>query len=303
MEASSLTTTSIGKKGASVLLQAAKAVVCNRENGKRLEVRILLDNGSQRSYISEEVYKKLGLKSLGKHCLHLNTFGSSKIARNHCEVVSLDLETCSAEIFNISGLTCPVICSIPSKVDTTQFSHMQGLQFADNIMGSADDNIDILLGADKYYDIVIGDIIRGEQGSVAIKNKLGWVLSGSTGNSGGECNVVSTHLCIDSSVPSISHGYDNSDIVDTLKLFWEVDHTGFEITKDLDGKESFCYIQFTGIRYQVGLPWKPREPDGINSNFEPCKKRLTSLYSRLVANKALLSITKHSSQGRILGEI
>ena len=55
MEASSLKTTSIGKKGASVLLQTAKSVGCNRENGKRLEVRLLLDNGSQRSYISEEV--------------------------------------------------------------------------------------------------------------------------------------------------------------------------------------------------------------------------------------------------------
>ena len=116
MEASSLRTTSIRKKGASVLLQNAKAVVCNHENEKRLGIPILLDNGSQQSYISEEVYKKLGLKSLGKHCLHLNTFGSDKIARNYCEVVSLDLEACTGEIVNVSGLTYPVICSpIPSK--------------------------------------------------------------------------------------------------------------------------------------------------------------------------------------------
>ena len=42
------------------------------------------------------------------------------------------------------------------------------------------------------------------------------MLSGSTGNPGGERNVASTNLCIDGSVPSISHGYDNSDIVDTF---------------------------------------------------------------------------------------
>ena len=225
--------------------------------------------------------------------MHLKTFGSGKIARNYCEVVNLDLETCSGEIVNISGLTYPVICSpIPSKVDTTQFSHLQGLQFADNIMGSADDNIDILLGVDQYLDIVIGDIIREEQGSVAIKTKLGWGLSGSYGNPGGERNGVSTNLCIDGSVHSISHGYYTSDIGNTLTLLWEVEHTGFEIKKDLDESESFCNIQFTGNRYQVGLPWKPREPDEINSNFELCKKRLTSLYSRLVAQKALL--TEHT---------
>jgi len=87
-----------------VLLQNAKAVVCNHENEKRLGIPILLDNGIQQSYISEEVYKKLGLKSLGKHCLHLNTFGSGKIARNYCEVVRFDVKTCSGEIVNISGL-------------------------------------------------------------------------------------------------------------------------------------------------------------------------------------------------------
>ena len=149
METSSLTAMSIGKKGASVLVQTAQAAVCNRDNGKRLRVRILLDNGNQQSYISEDVYKKLGLKSFGKHCLHLNTFSSGKIARKHCEVVSLDLETCNGEVVNISGLTYPIISSpIPSKVDTTEFLHLQGLQFADNTMDRADDNIDILLGAD-----------------------------------------------------------------------------------------------------------------------------------------------------------
>ena len=88
------------------------------------------------------------------------------------------------------------------------------------------------------------------------------MLSGSTGNPGREHNVASTNLCIDSSVPSSSDGYDNSDILDTLKLLWEVEHTGFEITKDLDESESFCDSQFAGNRYQVGLPWKPIKPDG-----------------------------------------
>ena len=100
-------------------------------------------------------------------------------------MVSLDLETYSGEVVNISGLTYPAICSpISSKVDITEFSHLQGLQFADNTVHSANDNIDIFLCTDQYFDIVIGDIIRGEQDPVAIKTKLGLVLSGSTGNPG-----------------------------------------------------------------------------------------------------------------------
>ena len=60
--------------------------------------------------------------------------------------------------------------------------------------------------------------------------------------------MVSTNLCIDSNVPSITYGYDNSDIVGMLKLYWEIEHKAFEITKDLDESESFCDVQFTGTR-------------------------------------------------------
>ena len=93
-----LTTILNGRKDASVLLQTAKTVMCNRDNGKQLAARILQDNGSLRSYTSQEVCKTLGLKYFGKHCLNLNTFGCSKIARQYCGVVSLHLETCSGEL-------------------------------------------------------------------------------------------------------------------------------------------------------------------------------------------------------------
>ena len=68
---------------------------------------------------------------------------------------------------------------------------MEGLQLAANVIDGADEHIDILLGGDQYSDIVIVYINRGEQGLVTIKTTQGWVLSGSTGNSGGDSNVVS----------------------------------------------------------------------------------------------------------------
>ena len=59
---------------------------------------------------------------------------------------------------------------------------MHGLDFADNIEVGTKDNISFLIGADQYYEIVVGDIVRGEQGPVAVRSKLGWILSGNTGN-------------------------------------------------------------------------------------------------------------------------
>ena len=43
---------------ASVLLQTASGVVADNQEKRSTQVRILLDNGSQRTYISEEVVKK-----------------------------------------------------------------------------------------------------------------------------------------------------------------------------------------------------------------------------------------------------
>ena len=36
--------------------------------------------------------------------------------------------------------------------------------------------MDVLIGADSYYEIVMGEIIKGNSGQVAVNSKLGWLL-------------------------------------------------------------------------------------------------------------------------------
>ena len=69
-----------------VLLQTAKAVAVNPNNGKKCEIRILFDSGIQRSYVSEEVKDKLQLKAEKKGTLNLNTFGNSKFKKQDCQL-------------------------------------------------------------------------------------------------------------------------------------------------------------------------------------------------------------------------
>ena len=57
------------------MLPTAKAVATNEDQNKSMTVRILFDGGSQRSYITDNVSKKLGLKSAKTETLPLNTFG------------------------------------------------------------------------------------------------------------------------------------------------------------------------------------------------------------------------------------
>ena len=58
----------------SILLQTAEAMV-GATNGKQfIKKRILFDNGSQRTYITDELRRKLGLEVIGKESIFIKTF-------------------------------------------------------------------------------------------------------------------------------------------------------------------------------------------------------------------------------------
>ena len=75
-ERSAATLTSTGNE--SVLLQTAQAMVHGEDEGKKMRVNILFDGGSQRSYVTEELRKKLGLKGEKKETVTVTTFGIDK---------------------------------------------------------------------------------------------------------------------------------------------------------------------------------------------------------------------------------
>ena len=51
-----------------------------------------------------------------------------------------------------------------------------GLKLADDL--ESETQIDILVGAEQYWNFATGGVIRGESGPATIHTKLGWVLSG-----------------------------------------------------------------------------------------------------------------------------
>ena len=75
-------------KGKNVLLQTATVMACNENSGKGVPVRILLDCGSQRSYVTNCLKSELDLKAVKTKNVHLNTFGDDKFKKTkmqHCE--------------------------------------------------------------------------------------------------------------------------------------------------------------------------------------------------------------------------
>ena len=79
---------SLISSGEMVLMQTAKADVQNPVNDLRQNARILLDSGSQRTYITESLAKRLNLKLGEKDECMLVTFGSEKPKRQNLETPS-----------------------------------------------------------------------------------------------------------------------------------------------------------------------------------------------------------------------
>ena len=84
-------TTTCANTNSGVILHTATATAISEDGSKTTCVKILFDNGSQRTYVSKNLKYKLGLKSKGNETLNLNTFGEKKLRKQRCELLQLKL--------------------------------------------------------------------------------------------------------------------------------------------------------------------------------------------------------------------
>ena len=160
-----------------VLLQTAKAQAYSEDGSPSAKVRILFDSGSQRTYITNNLQRRLRLKPKKSESMQLNTFGDNKFKRQTCNNFEL-LEISRGERIHLTALSVPVICSPLRSAVNIDYSHLERLELADPIDEDNESHIDILIGSDFYWHMVSGDTTRGETGPVAVRSKFGWLLSG-----------------------------------------------------------------------------------------------------------------------------
>ncbi len=289
-------TTSTLKQKTNVLLQTAKTYAFGSDRSEKIPVNLLFDCGSQKSYIKEELKSKLSLQVQQKETLNLNTFGTEKYSKKVSERVIVNLEV-NDEVIPISALTSPAIClPVSSRVDIGNYPHLSGLQLA-NKVDSRDQAISILIGADQYHNIVIGQVIKGSSGPVAISSKLGWLLSGPVvsheNDTISSSNIVS-NLVLDI-VPSREEVINESkEITDSLQTFWK--HESLGLTGEAEAsavneqgrKQTVIEFKEKEKRYEVSLPYKEEKFEPLSSDLQMCTNRLNSLYRRLRKDSNLL---------------
>ena len=124
------------------MMQTATADISNPVNGQIQNVRMLLDSGSQRTYITEALAKKLKLKRGVKTEIMVTTLVKCKSLQNW------------DNLWNEENLTD----SFPSEKETT--------------------TIEILIGNDYYLDFILLQKVEVQPGLYMLASKLGWILTG-----------------------------------------------------------------------------------------------------------------------------
>ena len=142
----------------SVLLQTARPYAVNGSTS--IPVRILFDTGSQRSYVTNDVARRLRLNPVKRETLNLNTFGTNKSKRQSCELYKFNIQKQKQSI-EMKAINFSTICSpVNAEVRAENYKHLKGLELANfDPNSNGDKNIDILIGTDFYWEFVTGEVV------------------------------------------------------------------------------------------------------------------------------------------------
>ncbi|KAF8789814.1 hypothetical protein HNY73_007724 [Argiope bruennichi] len=271
-----------------IFLQTCAALVRNDETNEFETVRLMLDNGSMRTFITREVSEKLKLKVIRKESLSVYSFGAKQAKEHSYNIVrvelknredpSLRIEVEALVTENISATTLPA----PNNNITKTYNKLKHLQLAD-IIDNRGKNISILIGVDYYYEIVSGRIKRLNNKLVATETIFGWCLQG--------------HVGLSNDLMTMKIVVDEKDISDQLKQFWDLENLGVEGVEEDDFEKHTVdkeimkqfeeNIVYQNKRYTVKFPWKTNMKEYLANNFEVAKRRFSHLKSKFIKDNSL----------------
>ncbi|XP_055615339.1 uncharacterized protein LOC129761628 [Toxorhynchites rutilus septentrionalis] len=276
-------TTMVGtnrKVPATVLLQTAIVKVYN-SNGQMQWARALLDPASQLSLITENLVQKLKLRRHPDR-QEIGGVGNSIIVSHHTVVVRMGSH-CTEFVMNEP---CHVLRKItrdlPARnIDISLWNLPPHIVLADPNFDKPGP-IDILIGMEKYYDLLVDGCSRITPEKAILQNTvLGWVVSGKVGNDSHPAQApIVAHVC-------------SSDGLDAqLSRFWELESCWSDSTHSVD--ENLCEEHFAATtfrnntgRFVVTLPKRHSVLTELGNCEEIATRRFIALERRLNTQPAL----------------
>ncbi|XP_056016815.1 uncharacterized protein LOC130053514 [Ostrea edulis] len=298
----SLQESSMFTSGDIVLTQTTHKEVSNPVINKKEAVRILMDSGSQRTYITEDLAKRLNLRMGQTEEISLITFGADKPMRMKTPQVILKMKLKEEEFMTVNANVVPKITGtiprrpIPQIAREKLFSLCRHLQMSDTIPAAFEDSrVDILIGNDYYLVIISSEKIGVQEGLYFLGSKLGWIITGRTHSSNEERKehqmmianglLSITECCLRSSERRLP-------VKPLLEDFWNLETIGIKVSPyTSDDEEALRNVNSTlemeNNRYHVTWPWKSSCLE-LPENRELAYGRFKSLVHKMQSKPAFL---------------
>ena len=153
----------------STLLQVAHTEINNTK------ITVMLDTGSDRSYITRSTAQKLDLVSKQKDTVALATFGGKGVKCSSAEVYNLNMGEKVLTLLGIKTICKPLYRKC---VPVEHLLPFRLYQPNENLNEGVMNQIDILIGIDHYYDVLNPAIVCMSGGLVCQNSMFGYIISG-----------------------------------------------------------------------------------------------------------------------------
>ncbi|XP_017488061.1 PREDICTED: uncharacterized protein LOC108376370, partial [Rhagoletis zephyria] len=230
-----------------IYLQTAKAILSSET--KRVLSRIIMDNGSQGTYVSESLANYLKLTTVGYDQARIFAFGENNQRKQLTRLRRVNVKVQSQysdQMIEICASVVPIICAdvLPEP------------RFEDN-----------------YWKFHLDTNDNIGENLVAVDTFFGWTIQGCCGyNENSKC--------------ALSIIENREEQVDVTK-FWDLEAIGIAVYNENASAVHDVQIEKIVMRYSVSLPWKiPKET--LHNNKSNALNRLRGLTIKLMKNREKL---------------
>ena len=264
-----------------------------------LKTRAFFDPGSQRSFVSRDVVDELKLQPVG--IVNLVLSGINKTAtRRPYEIVALDVKmgTVTSIVHALILERVPVIIRAPGLAVAASSLTSRGILLADPQVRDVVDGVEVLIGADSYFDFVTGHEIIDNIN--LLQTPSGFMIAGPLIQpiNQGPIKVHNNEFISYAVSCKLGAFHDPLDLgqVDDLTgstRLWDLENLGIVDSEvsvdDHDATDRFTKsVHYDGQQYWVNLPFKEDRPC-LPDNKGPAYQQLKGLLLRLQKEPALLT--------------
>lgn len=274
-----------------VLLSTALIEIKGKDNTYHT-ARALLDSGSQHCIITNSLSDKLNVSYIQSTYQIAGVGNSITQSSKMCEIEFRALSKDYSK--NIKCIVLPFITSSLSLCNTKKLKIPQHIKLADPSFST---EIDILLGANCFWELIIEGKIRLSCGPYLQNTRLGWIVSGPFYTNTKRINKVQCNLS--GTIP----------LEIQLKQFWEIEEilpkTKFMSAEDRASEELFTNttIRESNGRFSVRIPLK-QSADTLGNSYNLAKRQFLALERKLAGSSTLkIMYTKFMTEYLSLGHM